>query len=128
MSVPELGALILFAGELGRVVAFYRALGLPLAEERHGTGPAHFACELGGVHLAVFAAADGAPGAPSAQAFRSAGSSFPGFAVASVERTVAELRALGAEVEQEPVRTPWGVRALVRDPDGRVVEVFSRPA
>ena len=35
-----------------------------------------------------------------------------------------DLRALGSVVLQAPTSMPWGVRAVVKDPDGRPVEVF----
>jgi len=132
----ELGALILFAADLAHTVAFYRALGVPLAEERHEDGPAHFACELGPVHLAVFAAEPGSPApdspAPSgrtgrAPSFRAGGSTFPGFAVPSIETALGAARALGAPVLQEPAEYPWGTRAVIEDPDGRAIELFQRP-
>lgn len=51
----------------------------------------------------------------------------PGFVVGSVGEVVSAVRALGAEVIQEPTPYPWGVRSLLVDPDGRTVEVFERP-
>jgi uncharacterized glyoxalase superfamily protein PhnB len=36
------------------------------------------------------------------------------------------VRSTGATVRQEPELYPWGVRALVEDPDGRPAEIFER--
>lgn len=50
------------------------------------------------------------------------------FEVADVDRAFAELRPTSADVVLEPTTMPWGNRsALVRDPDGNVVNLFSRP-
>ena len=117
----ELGALILFTNRLAETVAFYRALCLPLEEEDHEGGPVHFACELGPVHLAVFAAAEG-----KAPPHRTSGGTMPGFAVPSIDSTFAAVEALGSKVVQPPEEFPWGPRFLVEDPDGRTVEVFQR--
>ncbi|MEM7248584.1 MAG: VOC family protein [Acidobacteriota bacterium] len=121
MSLPEVGALILFASDLDRTLAFYRALGMPLEAESHDSGPVHHAGELGPVHVAIF---EGEP--DEATAHRHAGSTMVGFAVDSVDAAVDALRNLGAEITQEPADYPWGRRALVVDPDGRTVELFER--
>jgi lactoylglutathione lyase len=118
---PRIGALVLFASDLERTVAFYRLLGLPLDVDDHGgDGPLHFACELAGCHVAVFpAAGEGEP--PD---HRGPGAVLAGFAVDSVEDTVEAVRAFGAAVLQESEPYPWGRRAVVEDPDGRAVEVY----
>ena len=120
-NVQDLGALILFTARIEDVVCFYRAIGIPLESEQHEAGPIHFACEFGRTHFAVFEAGDG-----RAPEFRSGGSCFAGFAVASIEKAISAARVIGAEIIQEPESYPWGVRALVQDPDGRVVELFER--
>ena len=119
--MTELGALILFSANLDRAVSFYRALGLPLESEDHEDGPKHFACELGPTHFAIF---EGDPG--TTPSFRSAGSSMPGFAVDSIEEAHTTMKNLQAAIIQEPTEYPWGPRMLVKDPDGRTVEIFER--
>ena len=50
------------------------------------------------------------------------------FEVADVDGAFAELRLGPEDVVLEPTTMPWGNRsALVRDPDGNVVNLFSRP-
>ena len=119
-----MGALVLWAGDLDAAVRFYRALGVPLEAEQHGPAdPVHFASELSGCHFAVFAA--DAPG--RAPGLTRAGCSLVGLAVESVEVTLRAARDAGAPVLQEPEMYPWGLRAVVADPDGRPVELFQRP-
>jgi lactoylglutathione lyase len=116
--------LVLFTADLDRTVDFYRLLGLPLDVDDHDDeGPLHYACDLDGCHFAVFPAEGGG----RAPAFRQAGASFPGFTVESVETVVEAVRAAGASVIQEPSPYPWGVRAVIEDPDGRPVEVYRPP-
>ncbi|PZE70796.1 VOC family protein [Curtobacterium sp. MCPF17_018] len=51
------------------------------------------------------------------------------FEVADVDGDFAELQLSSDDVVLEPTTMPWGNRsALVRDPDGNVVNLFSRPA
>jgi predicted enzyme related to lactoylglutathione lyase len=122
--VKSVGALILFTARLEEVVAFYRRLGFPLEEEDHDhVGPIHLACDLGATHFAIFAArAD--PGAADAARWRSPGSSYFGVEVEGLGALIEEARAAGCSIRQEPETYPWGVRALLDDPDGRVVELF----
>ncbi len=123
MTVRSLDALVLFTRDLEAAVRFYRAIGLSLEEERHDDGPVHYACELGGVHVAVY----GAHGAGVAPARRHAGASQVGFTVDDLDRAVAAGRSVGAPVLVEREQMPWGDRALLGDPDGRTVEL-NQPA
>jgi len=133
-KVLDLGSLVLFARDADRTAAFYRALGLPLDPERHGDGPIHHTCSLGATHVAIFAARseadlDAAPSATTpAGDHRAAGAQFFGLTVARLETAYEAALEQGAPVVQEPKRYSWGRRALVRDPDGRVVELFERPS
>lgn len=50
------------------------------------------------------------------------------FEVADVDAAFAALQAPGGDVVLEPTTMPWGNRsALVHDPDGNVVNLFSTP-
>ena len=50
------------------------------------------------------------------------------FEVADVDGDFAELKLKSEDIVLEPTTMPWGNRsALVRDPDGNVVNLFSKP-
>ncbi|MGH3115885.1 MAG: VOC family protein, partial [Gaiellales bacterium] len=55
---------------------------------------------------------------------RTAGCCFPGLAVRSVTEVVHRAAAAGVTILQPPSPYPWGLRAVLRDPDGRPFEVF----
>lgn len=118
----RIGALVLATSAIDEVVAFYRALGMPLEEERHDEGPVHYACDLSGCHFAVFPAEGGDGRAPGRSM---PGSSFIGIAVPSIDEACTVVQQLGATVHQQPDDYPWGRRAVVEDPDGRPVELFT---
>jgi predicted enzyme related to lactoylglutathione lyase len=118
------GALVLFTSSLETTVAFYRAMGIDLAEEDHGDGVLHFAAELEGCHFAVFPAS----GTSRSPGLREPGCSFAGIAVESLRATLESVEKLGAPVLEDPTRYPWGIRAVVADPDGRPVEIFEPPS
>lgn len=120
-KVTGIGALVLFCADLGAAVRFYGALGIPLTPEEHNGGPVHYASELDGCHFALYEG-----GAGEATPFRSAGCTFPGLVVASVDESLAAARALGSVVLQEPELYPWGRRCVLQDPDGRAIEIYQR--
>lgn len=121
----KIGALVLFASDLERTVAFHQTIDLPLEVDDHAEneGPLPYACDLDDCHFAIFPA----NGEGRSPRLGEPGASFPGFIVDSVEETVEAARAFGATVIQEPSSYPWGVRAVLEDPDGRPVEVYQPP-
>jgi lactoylglutathione lyase len=121
--VVSFGAYVMFSVDVERTTAFYRALGLPLEGERHGDGPLHFACDLGGVHVAVQPGkAGGDP--PDERTHRLAGDAFHGYQVPDLQACLDAIPAADLKVEEPASMRPWGERVLLRDPDGRVVELF----
>ncbi len=125
--MSEFGAYVMHAADVERTAAFYAALGLPLVPEQHGDGPVHHVCQLGSTHLAIFAAATPDGSAVTAPGHREAGGSFTGFAVDDLHAVLERLDGLGSPIVEPLSKRSWGERALVRDPDGRVVELFQRP-
>ena len=64
MADVSLTLLVLKTRQVEQVRLFYQALGIELAEERHGEGPVHFAGRVGDVVIEVYPLADdGTPGA-----------------------------------------------------------------
>jgi catechol 2,3-dioxygenase-like lactoylglutathione lyase family enzyme len=51
---PTLALFVLRCADLEASARFYRALGLRLQPERHGTGPAHYSCALEGIVLELY--------------------------------------------------------------------------
>lgn len=108
--------------ELSR--AFYTALGLTFHTERHGKGAVHYSCQLGNLVLELY------PGKPGLAPVRTqAGATMHGFLIESLDAVLANLQGLGAKIVQLPTDSPWGLRAVVLDPDGRAVELMqSQPS
>jgi lactoylglutathione lyase len=120
----EISSLVLFAGDLASTAAFYRAIGVPLADEDHGEGPIHAAAELAGVHFAIYQAEAGH--ASRAPQWRWASSDFPGFYVDSLDAATQALTSLGATLLASHESRPWGCRIVAQDPDGRAIEINQR--
>lgn len=106
----KLNLLVLRTPRLEDLRRFYSALGVHFERERHGDGPEHYAATFAdGLVLELYPALDGST--PDAGLRL-------GLSVDDIGKT---LRSLGETVI--PRQTQWGLRALVRDPDGRTVEV-----
>jgi hypothetical protein len=116
--MTNLSLLVLKTCQLESVRQFYAALGIAFSEERHGTGPVHYAGRVGDAVLEIYPLPDG--GTPADATTRL------GFAVEQLAEVVQTLRSSGTPVDSEPRATSRGLRAVVRDPDGRAVELTQR--
>jgi lactoylglutathione lyase len=114
---PVLTLLVLKTRQPDTLRSFYQALGVDLSEERHGKGPRHFAGRVGETVLEVY---------PLTEEIAADASTRLGFTVGDVDGVVTALRGVGAPVVSPPQQTTWGYRAVVRDPDGRAIELYQR--
>lgn len=114
---PEIALqlVVIRTGQFERARAFYQSLGVELNEERHGNGPVHAAGRVGPTVLEVYPLPAGGTADTGTRL---------GFAVRELDRVVNSLAASGAQVVTLPQPSPWGLRAVVRDPDGRSVELY----
>jgi lactoylglutathione lyase len=117
--MTQIASLVLFAADVQATGEFYRAVGLDLAQELHEEGPVHLAFELGPLHFASYEAVT--PG--QAPERHSAGDTFPGFYVDSLDEVTIALEQVSAPIIREHEDMPWACRIVVQDPDGRAVEV-----
>ena len=114
MSDPTLKLIVLKTDQIESVRAFYAQLGFQFQQEQHGKGPVHYSAKLGEGILEVYPL----PSNGSVdRAMRL------GFGVTNVAMILETLDDLGEVVSREK-QTPWGLRAVVRDPDGRTVELY----
>ena len=109
--MTQLSLLVLRCADLAKSVAFYRALSFDFQLEQHGNGPEHFASENNGFVFELY------PATTSSNDIHSR----LGFRVTSLEDVAQNLQKLG--IESTPKSSSWGVSVIVRDPDGRAIEV-----
>jgi lactoylglutathione lyase len=110
--MERLNLLVLRCRDIERSRAFYEILGLSFTKHAHGSGPEHYAHEDSKGVFELY---------PSAGA-ASADETGLGFASPSLQSTWSKLHERGFEPGQIKPR-PWGKTFVVRDPDGRRVEV-----
>lgn len=116
MKSPKLKLIVIRTTDLARMVAFYRCMGIEFLEHRHGTGPMHFAADLCGVVFEIY---------PTLKPENVDRTNRLGFSVGELQTIVDSLRNFGAAVIEEPTKSEWGIRAVVKDPDGRSVELYA---
>ncbi len=116
---PYMNLTVIRSADLEKSATFYRALGLDLKRESHGTGPVHYSHESDGHTFEIYPAGTQTS---TAKAIRI------GFSVSDLESTLEKIVVVGGEIRSIPKETPWGRRAIVLDPDGHVVEIVSMPA
>lgn len=114
-SSTSIALLVLKTKQIEKLIGFYRTLDLVFVEEQHGKGPVHFSTRVGEATFEIYPAADAEIVNASTRL---------GFQVRSLAAKIETLRALGTPIVSEPKSSPWGERAVVRDPDGRAVELY----
>jgi len=116
MALPTtLALLVLKSRQVERLRQFYAFLGIAFTQERHGSGPEHHAATMGDVVFELY---------PLTAEANEEGPPRLGFYVTDLGQKLADLKKTGAVVEIEPRPSKWGMRAVVRDPDGRAVELY----
>ena len=128
MSTPRLGYVVRFVAALPPAVAFYRdLLGQRLTKQTEHW--AQFDC--GSVRLGLYqrAAMATALGTAESDLGSPPGAVELAFEVDDVDATFAAAVGAGARGFRDPQDRDWGERtAYLLDPDGGLVELFSRPA
>jgi lactoylglutathione lyase len=117
MANVSLNLLVLKTNQVENALVFYQTLGIAFVKEQHGKGPVHYAGKLGEMVFEIYPmTGDGSVDV----AVRL------GFEVPKLTETIEALRAIGMSIISEPKVTDWGTRAVVRDPDGRAVELYQQ--
>jgi predicted enzyme related to lactoylglutathione lyase len=117
MADAELNLVVLRSTDMERSARFYRALGVQLAQEHHGSGPEHFAGQAGRVVFEIYPQGNG----------ESTAKTRIGFSVRSLAEVLSKLEQPGGSVVSNPQDTEWGRRAVIADPDGHRVELVEVP-
>jgi lactoylglutathione lyase len=118
MSDVSLTLLVLKTRQVEQFRRFYQTLGMEMTEERHGKGPVHFSARAGTVVVEVYPLGD--DGNPVDFSTRL------GFGVENLAEVIRGLEAIGTNVVKAPKETDLGWQAVVKDPDGRSVELTQR--
>lgn len=117
MESTTLSLIVIREADIEASLLFYRALGVALIQEQHGSGPVHYSCDFGGLLLELY------PSKVGSSHELSTNTGVLGFKVASLESTLAELHKLGVAPKSEIKESKWGRWVNVTDPSGRTVQI-----
>ena len=117
MQTPKLNLIVVRSLDPDRTADFYRLLGMEFEREQHGKGLVHLAAETGGMLFEIY---------PTDSPAEVDSSTRLGFVVERINEVVNSMRRLGVEVLQDAKESKWGIRAVVRDTDGRAVELTQK--
>ena len=111
----KLKLLVLRSKDIAACVQFYQKIGLKFDYHQHGNGPMHYSCMLGEMVFELY---------PLLKRQKEADSSTRlGFEVENLDALLEDLRAAEVTIVQEPLESEFGYFALVKDLDGRKVEL-----
>lgn len=116
-STSRLNLIVIRSVDPSRTVTFYKMLGMKFQEEQHGSGPVHWAAELDGIVLEIY---------PAKSADEVDVTTRLGFVVKDAASVLNTLRLSDVEIISDLKQTKWGLRAIVRDSDGRTVELVQQ--
>ena len=112
MGMDRLNLVVLRCADLEWSRAFYELLGMTFTRHAHGSGPEHFAHEDGRGVFELYPQATGSTG-------DNTGLGFAAGDLAGAHDTFARAGFQPGAVKENE----WGVSFVVRDPDGRRVEI-----
>ena len=96
---------------------FYQSFGLTFDYHRHGKGVMHYSCEMNnGIVFEIYPLL-------KSQTIPDISTRL-GFKVQSLDVIIQKLESLNIKIVQSPKMTKWGKRAVVKDLDGRKVELI----
>jgi lactoylglutathione lyase len=108
-----LNLVVIYSRDVEAAKEFYGCLGMTFKPENHGSGPRHYAAELGTTVFEIYPCRSQSTEA----ALRL------GFCLSSVDGALELLQRQNAKIVSQPEDTPWGRRSVVKDPDGNKVEL-----
>ena len=117
MPNVSLKLLVIKTHSLEALREFYKMLGFDLIEEQHGKGPVHFSASLNNSSsiLELYPLSKDLPVDTSTRL---------GFEIEDPDSVVEVVESLGGKVVNAARQTKWGYLAIVKDPDGRTIELY----
>lgn len=111
----KLKLLVIRSKNIEKSVQFYEKIGLEFDYHQHGNGPMHYSCKLGETVFELYPFLKGQEVADRSTRL--------GFEVESLDALIEELRRMEIPIIQEPKASEFGYFAVVKDLDGRKVEL-----
>lgn len=117
--MTQLNLTAIRSADIHKSAEFYKNLDLEFELHSHGKGPKHYASMNTEAVFEIY---------PTTEKMPVTTSSRIGFSVRSCDAVIKRIQDKGFKVVSMPKESPWGLRAVIKDPDGYSVEVISPAA
>lgn len=112
----QLRLLVVRTTGIARLANFYSLLGITFEYHKHDKSPYHYSATIEQTILEIYPLAKGQTEADKDLRL--------GFAVDDLTATVELLQSKGTEFLSEPMQTDFGFMTIIKDPDGRKIELY----
>ena len=114
----EFRLLVVRTPDMTKLADFYTLLGLTFDYHKHGKSPFHYSATVGSTTLEIYPLSKGQTEADKELRI--------GFAVDDFDSTIQLLKEKNTEFLSEPMQTDYGFMTIVKDPDGRKIELYKK--
>lgn len=115
MRTPQINLLVIRTNQPEFLAAFYKLLGMEFQYHQHGNGPFHYAADLNGFVFEIY---------PLLKNQQEVDNSLRlGFTVPKLDELILQLKKKNIKIVQEPTQIKWGYTAIIKDLDGRKIEL-----
>lgn len=115
MSTPQINLLVIRTNQPKTLAEFYELLGIEFQYHRHGNGPFHYSAILNDFVFEIY---------PLLKNQQEVDKSLRlGFAVPQLDKLILKLKKNKIEIIKEPTQMEWGNIAIIKDLDGRKIEL-----
>jgi len=114
----ELRLLVIRTPDMPKLADFYSLLGLTFEYHKHGKSPIHYFASIGSTTLEIYPLSKGQTEADKDLRL--------GFAVDNFENILQVLKEKNTEFLSEPMQTDYGFMTIIKDPDGRKIELYEK--
>ena len=109
----KLNLIVIRTADMPRLVNFYKILGLEFDYHKHDKGVFHYATKIGDTTFEIYPLLKNQTEADISTRL--------GFEIESFEEKIALLSEF---IISQPMQTEFGLCAILRDPDGRKIEIY----
>lgn len=111
----DINLIVIRTPDTAKLADFYALLGLQFDYHKHGKSPYHYSTTINKTVLEIYPLAKG-------QAMPDIYLRL-GFSLTEFESTIQLLKNKAVEFVSEPMQTDFGLMAIIKDPDGRKIEL-----
>jgi predicted enzyme related to lactoylglutathione lyase len=99
---------------------FYEQIGMKFEYHQHGKGTWHYSTEIGETVFEIYPLMKNQENSDNSLRL--------GFTIENLDEIIENLKKRNVEIVREPKESEWGYFAIIKDLDGRKIELKKKPA